>query len=327
LSVIGDIYFDIIATGVEKLPSKWSTDTLATSIIQRAGGSSLNTSIHASHYGQFRNRDIDTINLSAVGDDDFGLSCRKELSRAKVIDKVIMKSGHRTGSCIVLTGLQDRCFVTDRGCINDMKIDWFNLNDILQTDHLHVAGYFNCSGLKENLQELLSTAQNRGISTSLNPQYDASGKWLGLQELCPYLDIITCNEDELKHITANKQQELNTNTEENIIDLVRILCDWGCKIVVVTMGSKGATAYKKDPLNGTVTATSQAAPQVDVTDTTGAGDAFAGAFLVDWLCFEGDLSQALLAGVLAGSAAVMSIGGSVCNRDHLEWVSNHKPAN
>lgn len=281
----------------------------------------MNTSIHASHYGQYQNREVDIINFSAVGDDDFGVSCRNELSRANVIDKVTMKSGLRTGSCIVLTGLQDRCFVTDRGCINDMKVDWFELNDILQTDHLHVAGYFNCTGLHDNLQELLSTAQNRGISTSLNPQYDASEKWLGLEELCPFLDIITCNEDELKHITSCKQKELKKDSD-NVLDLVEMLCNWGCKLVVVTMGSKGATAYKKDPSNGTVTTTYQAAPKVEVTDTTGAGDAFAGAFLVDWLWFHGDLPRALLAGVLAGSTAVMSVGGSVCSREHFQCVSN-----
>jgi len=59
----------------------------------------------------------------------------------------------------------------------------------------------------------------------------------------------------------------------------------------------------------------------------GAGDAFAGAFLVDWLSLQGDLHQALLAGVLAGSAAVMSVGGSACSRDHFEWVSAHPPTN
>jgi hypothetical protein len=47
-----------------------------------------------------------------------------------------------------------------------------------------------------------------------------------------------------------------------------------------------------------------------VQDTCGAGDAFAGAFLVEFLRSSGQLGAALQAGCVAGTAAVQLVGGS-----------------
>ena len=51
-------------------------------------------------------------------------------------------------------------------------------------------------------------------------------------------------------------------------------------------------------------------PPIPRTDTTGAGDAFAGAFLVEW-CLTKDLRNSLRAGCCAGSAAVTLVGTSL----------------
>lgn len=48
----------------------------------------------------------------------------------------------------------------------------------------------------------------------------------------------------------------------------------------------------------------------------GAGDAFAGAMLVEYI-WTADWKRSLQAGVLAGSAAVMSVGGSSCSQQSL----------
>ena len=45
-------------------------------------------------------------------------------------------------------------------------------------------------------------------------------------------------------------------------------------------------------------------------DTCGAGDAFAGAFLVEFLRSSRDLCASLQAGCVAGTAAVQLVGGS-----------------
>ena len=73
------------------------------------------------------------------------------------------------------------------------------------------------------------------------------------------------------------------------------------RIAVVTLGSKGVLAH-----DGTSLVT-LAPPKVDVVDTTGAGDAFCGAFAAA-LDRGGDLVQALTEGVAAGSLACTVTG-------------------
>jgi sugar/nucleoside kinase (ribokinase family) len=47
-----------------------------------------------------------------------------------------------------------------------------------------------------------------------------------------------------------------------------------------------------------------------IIDTTGAGDAFIGGFLVEWIRSGRDMNSSLLAGCLSGACAVQLIGGS-----------------
>ena len=54
-----------------------------------------------------------------------------------------------------------------------------------------------------------------------------------------------------------------------------------------------------------------------VTDATGAGDAFTGGFLVEWIA-TADISSSLRAGCIAGGAAVTQIGGSACSSAALK---------
>ena len=56
-------------------------------------------------------------------------------------------------------------------------------------------------------------------------------------------------------------------------------------------------------------------------DTTGAGDAFTGGFLIDFL-INNNLSSALQAGCVSGAAAVVHTGGSTYNLETLKYVQS-----
>ena len=76
-----------------------------------------------------------------------------------------------------------------------------------------------------------------------------------------------------------------------------------CERVVLKLGANGAALG-----NSLGTVLTLPAPKVQVIDTTGAGDAFAAAFLTADL--NGELSEdCLAAGIAAGSEAVKKIGG------------------
>jgi hypothetical protein len=68
-----------------------------------------------------------------------------------------MKENTRTGSCIVLSGATDRAFISDRGCVDQMTLEWFEnlaLSD-KNLSHLHCAGYYNCTAMRDSWPRLL----------------------------------------------------------------------------------------------------------------------------------------------------------------------------
>jgi 2-dehydro-3-deoxygluconokinase len=75
------------------------------------------------------------------------------------------------------------------------------------------------------------------------------------------------------------------------------------EIVVVTAGDAGAVALTRAGERD-----SQSAPQVDVIDPVGAGDAFAAGFLHVWLDDPADLTSALRSGVALASIQMTSPG-------------------
>jgi ribokinase len=76
------------------------------------------------------------------------------------------------------------------------------------------------------------------------------------------------------------------------------------RAVVVTLGAQGAVLFEhhRPPLK-------VAPPKVEVVDTTGAGDAFTGAFAARW-AMSGDMGSALAWGVAAGALACTRKGAA-----------------
>ena len=330
LVVIGDTFCDIIALDV-RLPSIWGTDTLAREINVVAGGSALNIALHAANYSEFLGSAVTVNFFSGTGADFQGQVCRDSLQHSCLdASKVVVDKDLRTGSCIVLSGVNDRSFVTDRGCIKNLSSCWFPRDSLLSSSisHIHIGGFYNCDALQPEIPQLLREARELLMTTSLNPQYDATCKWEGIKELCPYLTFFIANEEELTAVAKGEEGS-------SLVTKATVLLNWGCNMVIVTLGSKGAILFHKQAvssecdrsplINGNIDDTNiscimQDAVIVDVVDTTGAGDAFAGGFIIDWIV-NSDMSSALHAGCLAGSAAVLHVGGSRYSIDSLKQVA------
>ena len=329
----GDIFFDIIANNVKKLPI-WGGDTLASSVELKPGGSCLNTIVHASDYAKYGlHLDESLIDLhifSAIGSNDKqGELCYNYLNEHIPFqnNRCVKIDGFSTPSCIVISGSNDRCFISDRGCIAQLLLNWFQYDELVKCSHFHITGYYNCSKIvsnNEDLQKLLHLFKINNITTSLNTQYDATGQWDHVKELCSHLTFFFCNEDELflicnrymnnsaqKTPSMDTDDHSDTNTEPRDCSLMaKIILNWGCQYVVVTHGARGVTGYyylsdsntnnnSECQTSGTSTSPSSttnnpghnnvlmsihqnAAHSISVADSTGAGDAFIGAFLVAW---------------------------------------------
>lgn len=312
INMLGDIFCDIMASNINDQLPKWGQDTLGNVCIL-PGGSALNSAIHASTYADYLSISSTLVirMFSAIGLDVQGNICETSLQQRNIITSNIVKnSGIRTASCIVLSGSNDRGFVSDRGCLSDMSISWFNRHDLLSTSHIHMGGFYNCPKMKEELPSLFRDAISNNVTTSLTSQFDASGRWDGIFEVCPYCTFLICNELEVRAMGKEK------TLKETVIRMVEL----GCKYVVVTKGKDGAMVYWRE--EGSTELRSHHEPiqvTVRLVDTTGAGDAFVGGFLVEWVASM-DVTKAMRAGCLAGTAAVTLLGGSTSSVESLRTV-------
>jgi len=134
--------------------------------------------------------------FSCIGDDLHGQMCSKHLQDAGIdISGVrVSKHGFKTGSCIVLSSSSERSFVTDAACISEelaLPLFMHKGSTLFRPPacHFHISGYFNLNQLRASgaaqLRDALTQAKQKGLPTSLNPQYDSLGLWDGVSGVGP----------------------------------------------------------------------------------------------------------------------------------------------
>ena len=141
-------------------------------------------------------------------------------------------------------------------------VDW---DLVHQAKILHVAGSLVMPSFDgEPTAEVLKKAKEKGLTTSLDTVWDATGRWLELLKPClSYTDIFLPSIEEAGQISGKEKAE----------DIASFFLERGVKIVGLKLGEKGSFVVDKDQ--------SFKVPsyQVKAVDATGAGDAFVGGFL------------------------------------------------
>ena len=143
LSVIGDTFYDIVATDLAGLPCL-GADVLGT-ISTYPGGSAVNIVSHAATYSSFIELPTRIAIYSAVGStDEFGRLIIEHLKRLG-IETFMKMSDKPTAKCLVLSTASDRSFVSDRGSIIDIDLRQFDPHTFMEqvkNGHLHLAGVY-----------------------------------------------------------------------------------------------------------------------------------------------------------------------------------------
>ncbi|XP_064490079.1 ribokinase-like isoform X1 [Ornithodoros turicata] len=123
---------------------------------------------------------------------------------------------------------------------------------------------YECS--KATLFEALRTARKHKVTTFVNaaPHDPAM-----TDDIYKLVDILCVNETEAGHATG-----LEVNNRETVERAAQMLLKKGCSTVIITMGADGAGYITNDKPTMFFVPTDR----VEVEDTTGAGDAFNGAF-------------------------------------------------
>ena len=275
LLVVGDIAWDVLMRPSGDLV--WGADVMG-HLDLMPGGSAANVAVWARRLGA----DVTLVGL--VGDDRFGDLMRAHLELEGVADFVRVVPGGQTMRIGVLVRPDaEHAFVTDHSHPPRLTAADLPLSLLERADAVFFNGYaVFMAGSASFASGLLAEARRRGILVTFDPSSFSLIRAYGSARLLDeigHLDILLANGDEAGALVPNRPEvELLQHTA----------------LAVVKRGGRGATAIhegRHEPIN--------------VVDTTGAGDAFDAAFLVEYLA-HWDLARAL--------AAANRLGGHVASR-------------
>ena len=110
-----------------------------------------------------------------------------------------------TGFSVILSQPADRAILTYPGSIARLRLRDIDPNILRRARHLHVGGYFLLDALRPDLSELFGRAKAQGLSTSLDTNWDPSGRWnVDPEKLWPVCDVFLPNEAEACHIARTE---------------------------------------------------------------------------------------------------------------------------
>jgi len=221
-----------------------------------------------------------------------------EYFRRRNVEPILIgDAGAPSGVLIAIVDADgERSFLTDRGANLNLCPEDLPLSLLDGIDLLVVSGYsFFTPGPRAAVMALLKAARERGIRTAIDPASVGFLREVGAEPFLKWTagtGTIFANLDEALELTGSVDLNLQMQTLGRFYPRV-----------VIKRGVGGAAIGGRNGVQHTM-----AAPQRDVVDTTGAGDAFAAAFLTAEL--NGSPIEACLkAGVDTGSEAVTRIGG------------------
>jgi sugar/nucleoside kinase (ribokinase family) len=248
----GNSVMDILVRPVDRIA--WNTTTWVEAVEQHMGGNGANTSYAAARLG------VPVRLVSALGRDAFGDQLLGRLGSAGIDVHHVERTQAATAVTVALVNSAgDRLFLHSAGGDAEAFAEppVFDATLTSAITHFHLANLFALPGLRRHAAEMLRRARAAGLSTSVDTGWDSRGRWIeDLAPCLPHTDLLFVNEDEAQRLGG-----------------ARRLLAGGARAVVVKLGARGCGILAPG--------TELRLPAFDVpaTDTTGAGDCFAGAFL------------------------------------------------
>ncbi|MCD9505614.1 ribokinase [Photobacterium phosphoreum] len=227
-----------------------------------AGGKGANQAVAAARL----NADIGFI--ACVGDDSFGINIRENFRMDGIdITAVKMEPNCPTGIAMIQvsdSGENSICLSAEANAKLTAAAIEPDLERIRQADYLLMQLETPLCGIEKAAQ----VAKDANTVVILNP---APARVLS-DELLACVDMITPNETEAEVLTG-----ITVTDAESAQQAANILHDKGIKTVMITLGAKGV--WLSQDGRGDIIA----GFNVEVTDTTAAGDTFNGAFVTGLL--------------------------------------------
>ncbi|MFB6147419.1 MAG: carbohydrate kinase family protein [Candidatus Nanohaloarchaea archaeon] len=256
---------------------------------KRAGGAPANVAVAASRLG------ADVTKVATVGDDEFGDFLVEKLERENVDVSRVMRSDSKTTLAhVALDSEAKPHFEFYRGADEEISEEQLDLQ-LDSSDIVHICSLpLTDPGTAERLIRFVEETPARvSFDPNLREDIMNDGYADRLEQLLEHVDMLTAAEEEIDFFGG--LEKLRREIDE----------------IIVTRGEYGAELYHGDD---SYRATP---PEVDVVDTTGAGDALTGAYLA---FHRAGRKQALEKAVKAAAISTTSKGAmsSLPEKSELE---------
>ncbi|HVB19473.1 MAG TPA: PfkB family carbohydrate kinase [Acidimicrobiales bacterium] len=282
--VLGDVMLDVV---VRPHGSIAPTSDTASEIRVVRGGSSATLAVALARRGH------EVTFVGACGDDLAADLVERSLEDAGVTAR-LQRVDASTGVVVALISEEgERAMMSDRGANRFLERE-FVVDAFESSEHLHVSGYVILDGETRNVgATALAEARARAMSTSVDVCSVAPLRVLGSSR---FLEATL----DAQSIFANEEEALALAESSDLDGAVDFLAHRYDE-VLVTRGPEGAWSHVEGHRHWVQ------AREVEVRDTTGAGDASTGAYLGARL--EGaSVVEAMQAAMDAGARAVSELG-------------------
>ena len=255
LCVIGDLVEDVVVW----LPTALSYGTDTPSRIARTrGGSASNVAVFAATVNSDSDTKFRSRLIAQVGNDALGDQLVASLE-ASSVEPCVVRSG-RTGSIVVVVSPDgERTMLTDRAAATELKQAPKNWHDGVSVLHVPAYSLFS-EPLGAAARECIAVAHEKKTTVSIDASSASLIKSFGVTR---FRDLVAELNPKVFFCNTDEAEVLNLVAQPLELD-----------IVVIKAGAAPTTLiYKAAQLSIAV------APVGEVTDSTGAGDAFAAGFL------------------------------------------------
>ena len=297
LLFVGDVNIDIIMGGLPSLPVVDKEITCASFDITVGSCAVVCACAYASLGG-------DASFMGLAGNDEYGRFMVRSMDDFGIHTDLVRRTDKvRTGITVNLIYQDTRTQVTYPGTISEFDGREAGERELAGFEHLHFAGPYQQTKFRPEMTRVLKLARSMGVTTSLDPQWDATERWEFMDQWLPLLTYLFVNEGEAMSITRQP------SAEQAVVALQA-----RTPRAILKAGKSGAMVVIDGKLH------KLPAPALKVVDTTGAGDCFNAGFLYATLEKGLPPVEAIRIGIATGSRSCMFPGG-VAHRSSYDDVT------
>ncbi len=289
IAAIGELNVDIILDGIESEP-EIGKEKFASKMTVTLGSS---TAIFAANAAALGSR---VCFVGMVGRDSFGTLVKESLQARGVDTSYLIEGETATGATVCMSYGEDRANLTYQGAMDVMGFDDIDKSVFDRTKHIHLSSLFMQSGLLRDIDKILDLAAAKGVTVSLDTQWDPIEKWaLDYRKVLPRITVFMPNEKELQALTGASDLE----------SAIAAVTPYLGGAMLLKCGSDGSILVRRDGSRVVL----PAFLNKEVVDAIGAGDScnsgFVSAFVKDL-----PLEECQKAGNLTGAVNTTASGGT-----------------